>query len=53
MVQNLLPRDERFLGENTILVGLIPGEPNLVISTTLEPLVDDLLKLWNGVIMKI
>ena len=50
-IQNL-PREERFLSENTILVGVIPGEPKLVINTLLEPLVDDLLKLWDGVIMK-
>lgn len=29
-IQNL-PREERFLSENTILVGVIPGEPKLVI----------------------
>lgn len=41
-----------FLSENIILVGIIPCEPSKVINTTLEPLVDDLLKLWEGVLMK-
>ena len=52
-VQNL-PRKERFLAENIILVGIIPGptEPSLTMNTYLEPLVNDLLKLWNGVIMR-
>ena len=34
-VQNL-PREERFLSENTILVGLIPGEPSLVINSIIN-----------------
>ena len=33
-------------------MGIIPCEPSKVINTTLEPLVDDLLKLWEGVLMK-
>ena len=49
-VQNL-PREERFLTENTILIGTIPGEPSKVINMILEPLVDDLQKLWNGVLI--
>lgn len=49
-----LPRNERFLQENIILVGVIPGpkEPPLLINTYLEPLVDELIKLWSGVIFK-
>ena len=41
--------------ENTILVGLIPGphEPSHDINTFLKPLVDDLLKFWDGVEMRI
>ena len=50
-IQNL-PREQRFLSENTILVGIIPCEPSKVINTILEPLVNDLLKLWDGVIME-
>ena len=33
-------------------MGVIPAEPSKVINTILDPLVDDLLKLWNGVLMK-
>ena len=47
-VQNL-PRKDRFLSENIILVGIISCEPSKVINAILEPLVDDLLKLWEGV----
>ena len=45
-----LPRGIRSKQENTILVGLIPGphEPRHDLNTYLEPLVADLLKLWNG-----
>ena len=52
-VQNLL-RTHRFLNENTILVGIIPGpkEPHFTINTFLEPLVEELLQLWEGVFMK-
>ena len=48
-----LPRECRFKQENTILVGLIPGphEPSHDINTFLKPLVEDLLKFWNGVIV--
>lgn len=38
--------------ENIILVGVIPGEPHIHINTLLDPLVDELLKLWDGVAMK-
>ena len=46
-----LPRGIRNKQENTILVGLIPGphEPRHDLNTFLEPLVEDLLKLWRGV----
>ena len=48
-----LPREERFKRQNLILVGIIPGpkEPNLHLNTFLEPLVNDLLILWDGVEM--
>ena len=51
-VQNL-PRDQRFLSENVIFVGVIPGEPSIHINTLLDPLIDELLKLWDGVAMKL
>ena len=53
IVQNL-PRSERFKVENIILVGLIPGptEPSKHINTYLDPLIDDLLKLYYGIEMK-
>ena len=49
-----LPRCERFLQKNTILVGIIPGphEPKKTINSFLSPMVDDLLKLWRGVMLK-
>ena len=49
-----LPRKERYLQENIILVGVIPGpkEPSLHVNTYLNPLVEELNKLWNGVILK-
>ena len=36
------------------MLGIIPGpkEPELTINTFLSPLVDELLKLWNGVLME-
>ena len=54
IVVQTLPGSERFLAENMILVGVIPGphEPHISINTYLQPLVDDLLKLWSGVTMK-
>jgi hypothetical protein len=47
------PRRLRFRRENMILVGIIPGphEPSLHINSFLEPLVQDLLKLWKGIEM--
>ncbi len=49
-IQNL-PRKERFLSENVIVAGVIPG-PKKTINTFLGPLVDELLQLWEGVVMK-
>ena len=53
VVQNL-PRSLRFKLENIIIVGAIPGphEPPNTINTYLEPMVDDLIKLWRGVSMQ-
>ena len=44
-----LPRSKRFVKENMILVGLIPGpnEPSLNINSYLEPLVEELKVLWS------
>ena len=52
-VQNL-PRNERFLSENIILIGVIPGpkEPKLTINAFLESLVKEFQHLWEGVVMK-
>lgn len=49
-----LPRYERYKPENVVVVGIIPGphEPKLHINSFLEPLVDELMELWQGVIMK-
>ena len=49
-----LPREERYLQENIILMGVIPGpkEPSLTMNGLLKPFVEEMLKLWNGVIMK-
>ena len=48
-----IPRRERFHQQNIIVVGVIPGpkEPELHINSFLQPLVDDLKKLWKGVQM--
>ena len=49
-----LERKQRFLQENCILVGVIPGpkEPQGNINTFLGPLVSDLLTLWRGVVLE-
>ena len=49
-----LPRDKRFLVENVIIVGCIPGprEPKLNINSYLKPLVDELLELYHGIQIK-
>ena len=46
-----LSRSERYSSDNVILLGVIPGpkEPDLTINSLL---VDELLQLWNGVVMK-
>ena len=48
-----LPRSQRYLLENVIVVGCIPGpsEPHNL-NPYLEPLVEDLLTLWDGVVFK-
>lgn len=48
-----LPRKERYLQENTILLGILPGpkESPLNINSFLQPFVNELLKLWQGVVM--
>ncbi|KAG2192124.1 hypothetical protein INT47_010712, partial [Mucor saturninus] len=55
MCINNWKREDRFKEENIILVGLMPvgKEPKLDrINTYLKPLVDELLELENGVMMK-
>ena len=49
-----LPCRERYLQENIILAGVIPGpkEPSLVMNSFLQPIIDELKQLWSGVIMK-
>ena len=53
-VQNL-PRHERYRIENLILVGVLPGpsEPNLIMDSYLTPMVEELLQLWQGVMVPI
>ena len=48
-----LPREERFKPENVIMVGIIPGprEPKGDINYFLKPLVDELIDVWDGVII--
>lgn len=48
-----LPRDERFKAENVIIVGIIPGpkEPKNHVNPFLQPLVDELIDLWDGVLL--
>ena len=52
-IQNL-PRDERYANGNVILVAVMPGprEPEKTMNSYLEPLVDELKQLWDGVIMQ-
>ena len=54
VIQNL-PRSERFKSYNISIIGIIPGpkEPSLTIQTYLEPLVNDLQRLWRGVQLSI
>ena len=53
MVVMNLPKKERFKPENLIVVGIIPGpkDPKHYINSFLQPLVDDLIDLWDGVIL--
>lgn len=48
-----LPREERYLQENMILLGVIPGpkEPSLTMNTLLEPFVKEMIALWEGIVM--
>ena len=48
-----LPREQRYLLENTILVGVIPGpkEPKKTMNSYLTPLVRELKELWSGIQM--
>lgn len=49
-----LPREIRYLQENVMVIGVIPGpkEPKLHINSFLKPFVDEMLSLWEGVVMK-
>ena len=49
-----LPRAERFKEDNVMLLGVIPGpkEPSLNINTYIEPIVNDLLQLEKGIMMR-
>ena len=53
VVENL-PRTDRYKLENIIVVGCIPGpkEPKKHINTYLKPIVDELLKLWHGKLLR-
>ena len=53
VVENL-PRTERYKLENTIIVGCIPGpkEPRKNINSFLKPMIDELLVLWKGTLLK-
>ena len=53
VIQNL-PRSERYKMENIILAGIIPGprEPKKHINTYLSPLLNDLKRLYAGVVMQ-
>lgn len=50
-----LPRELRYKPKNVVLVGLIPGphEPKHDINSYISPLVDELLKFWNGINLNI
>ena len=49
-----LPRAVRFLQENVIILGIIPGphEPKKNINSFLSPFVAELKELWNGAVMR-
>lgn len=46
-----LPRHLRYKRENMIVVGILPGphEPSYNINSFLQPLVTELMELWNGI----
>lgn len=48
-----LPRSERFLWKNVIVLGIIPGpkEPSYTINSYLHYHVNELLLFWNGVVL--
>ena len=48
-----LPREERYLQENVLIVGVIPGphEPKLNINSFLEPFTREMLEFWDGIVM--
>ena len=50
-----LPREIRYLPENVIIAGVVPGptEPSKTMNSLLEPVVKDLLALWDGVYFKL
>ena len=50
-----LQRSTRFKRQNIIIVGIIPGpsEPSHDINCYMEPLVKDLIELWDGVSMSV
>ena len=49
-----LPREIRYLRQNIILLGVIPGpsEPKKHINSFLSSMVEELQQLWQGVVMK-
>ena len=53
-IQNL-PRELRFIRENIIIVGIMPGPSELKknINTYLRPMIDELLTLWKGVAIEV
>ena len=46
-----LPRKLRYLQDNIVLVGVMPG-PKELMNSYLKPLVEELKLLWSGVILK-
>lgn len=48
-----LPREVRYLQENVMVIGVIPGpkEPKLNLNSFLKPFVSEMLSLWEGVVM--
>ena len=45
-----IPKEQRFKPENVVVVGIIPGS-KLHMSSFLQPLVNDLMDLWDGVLL--